>query len=81
MERTDHTGDTSSFNSAKRLFLFIHRPKEFPKEQSAPCDRGMSIQQLSPGDKLSLKGKLFELQKKLTIIDMENKQQPVGAHP
>ena len=41
----------------------------------------MSIQQLSPGDKLSLKGKLFELQKKLTIIDMENKQQPVGAHP
>jgi hypothetical protein len=32
------------------------------------------ISDLSPGDKLSLKGKLFELQKKLNIIDFENKR-------
>lgn len=29
---------------------------------------------LSPCDKLSLKGKIFELQKKLQIIDYRNKQ-------
>lgn len=32
------------------------------------------ISDLSPGDKLSLKGKIFELQKKLQIIDIRNKQ-------
>ena len=31
------------------------------------------LSDLSPGDRLSLKGKLFELQKKLSIIDMEDK--------
>lgn len=31
------------------------------------------ISDLSPGDRMSLKGKLFELQKKLNIIDIENK--------
>jgi hypothetical protein len=30
----------------------------------------MSIAELSPGDKLSLKGKIFELQKKLNLIDV-----------
>lgn len=30
----------------------------------------MSVAQLSPGDKLSLKGKIFELQKKLNILDI-----------
>ena len=30
------------------------------------------ISDLSPGDKLSLKGKLFELQKKLNIIDIQH---------
>ena len=29
---------------------------------------------MSPGDKLSLKGKLFELSKKLSIIDFESKR-------
>eukprot|EP01038_Epipyxis_sp_PR26KG_P004680 gene4680-6574_t len=33
------------------------------------------ISDLSPGDKLSLKGKIFELQKKLKIIDFETKRQ------
>ena len=33
----------------------------------------MSIHDLSPGIKLSLKGKLFELQKKLTLLDLEKK--------
>ena len=33
----------------------------------------MSINDLSPGIKLSLKGKLFELQKKLTLLDLEKK--------
>ena len=32
------------------------------------------LSDLSPGDKLSLKGKIFELQKKLQIIDQRNKQ-------
>mmetsp|Transcript_19359 Transcript_19359/g.32834 ORF Transcript_19359/g.32834 Transcript_19359/m.32834 type:complete len:554 (-) Transcript_19359:743-2404(-) len=32
------------------------------------------ISDLSPGDKLSLKGKIFELQKKLQIIDIRKKQ-------
>jgi hypothetical protein len=32
------------------------------------------ISDLSPGDKLSLKGKIFELQKKLQIIEFRNKQ-------
>lgn len=32
------------------------------------------ISDLSPGDKLSLKGKIFELQKKLNIIDIQNKR-------
>lgn len=32
------------------------------------------ISDLSPGDKLSLKGKIFELQKKLQIIDFETKR-------
>lgn len=32
------------------------------------------ISDLSPGDKLSLKGKIFELQKKLQIIDIRNRQ-------
>lgn len=31
------------------------------------------ISDLSPGDRLSLKGKLFELQKKLNIIDIEHR--------
>jgi hypothetical protein len=31
----------------------------------------MSIAQLSPGDKMSLKGKIFQLQKKLNILDVE----------
>jgi hypothetical protein len=31
------------------------------------------ISDLSPGDRLSLKGKLFELQKKLTILDLEQR--------
>ena len=31
----------------------------------------MFVNQLSPGDKLSLKGKIFELQKKLNILDVE----------
>ncbi len=33
------------------------------------------ISDLSPGDRLSLKGKLFELQKKLNIIDIERKME------
>lgn len=32
------------------------------------------LSDLSPGDKLSLKGKIFELQKTLQIIDIRNKQ-------
>jgi hypothetical protein len=32
------------------------------------------ISDLSPGDKLSLKGKLFELQKKLQIIDFQERR-------
>lgn len=32
------------------------------------------ISDLSPGDKLSLKGKIFELQKRLNIIDIETKR-------
>jgi hypothetical protein len=32
-----------------------------------------TINDLSPGNKLSLKGKLFELQKKLTLLDLEKK--------
>lgn len=32
-----------------------------------------TIRDLSPGNKLSLKGKLFELQKKLTLLDLERK--------
>ena len=32
------------------------------------------LSDLSPGDKLSLKGKIFELQKKLQIIDIRNRQ-------
>jgi hypothetical protein len=32
------------------------------------------ISQLSPGEKLSLKGKLYELRKKLNIIDIEEKR-------
>ncbi len=31
------------------------------------------ISDLSPGDRLSLKGKLFELQRKLNLIDLEHK--------
>lgn len=31
------------------------------------------ISDLSAGDRMSLKGKLFELQKKLTIMDLEQK--------
>lgn len=31
------------------------------------------ISDLSAGDRLSLKGKLFELQKKLTIMDLEQR--------
>jgi sulfur carrier protein ThiS len=31
------------------------------------------LSDLSPGDRLSLKGKLFDLQKKLSIIDLEHK--------
>lgn len=31
----------------------------------------MSVADLSPGDKLSLKGKIFELQKKLNLLDVE----------
>ncbi len=31
------------------------------------------ISDLSPGDRLSLKGKLFELQKKLNLIDIEQR--------
>ncbi len=31
------------------------------------------ISDLSHGDRMSLKGKLFELQKKLSIIDLESK--------
>jgi hypothetical protein len=31
----------------------------------------MSVADLKPGDKLSLKGKIFELQKKLNLIDVE----------
>jgi len=34
----------------------------------------MMISDLSPGDKLSLKGKIFELQKRLNIIDFETKR-------
>jgi len=33
------------------------------------------ISDLSPWDKLSLKGKIFELQKKLSIIDIQTKRQ------
>lgn len=33
----------------------------------------MSINDLSPGNKLSLKGKIFELQKKLSLLDLEKK--------
>ena len=36
----------------------------------------MSISQLSPGDKLSIKGKLFDLQKRLNIMEIEQQQQP-----
>lgn len=32
------------------------------------------ISDLSPGDKLSLKGKIFELQKRLNILDIESKR-------
>ena len=32
-----------------------------------------TINELSPGVKLSLKGKLFELQKKLSLLDLERK--------
>ena len=31
------------------------------------------VRDLSPGDKLSLKGKIFELQKKLNLIDLESR--------
>lgn len=31
----------------------------------------MSVADLKPGDKLSLKGKIFELQKKLNLLDVE----------
>lgn len=34
----------------------------------------LMLSDLSPGDKLSLKGKIFELQKKLQIIDIRNRQ-------
>ncbi len=30
---------------------------------------------MSPGDRMSLKGKLFELSKKLSIIDFESKRE------
>lgn len=33
------------------------------------------ISDLSPWDKLSLKGKIFELQKKLSIIDIQTKRE------
>jgi hypothetical protein len=36
----------------------------------------MSISELSPGDKLSLKGKLFELQRKLSLVELEQAQEP-----
>jgi hypothetical protein len=32
------------------------------------------ISDLSPGDKLSLKGRIFELQKKLSLLDLETRQ-------
>jgi hypothetical protein len=32
------------------------------------------ISDLSPGDKLSLKGRIFELQKKLSLLDLEARQ-------
>jgi hypothetical protein len=31
------------------------------------------VRDLSPGDKLSLKGKIFELQRKLNLIDLETR--------
>lgn len=33
----------------------------------------MAMNDLSPGNKLSLKGKIFELQKKFDILEMEEK--------
>lgn len=36
----------------------------------------MSVADLKPGDKLSLKGKIFELQKKLNLIDVEQQNTP-----
>lgn len=35
-----------------------------------------SVADLKPGDKLSLKGKIFELQKKLNLIDIEQQNTP-----
>jgi hypothetical protein len=40
------------------------------------------ISDMSPGDKLSLKGKLFELQKKLNILDIQSKRKDeFSFHP
>ena len=40
------------------------------------------LSQLSPGDKLSLKGKIFELQKKLNILDVgQQNKEDYSFHP
>ena len=42
----------------------------------------MFVNQLSPGDKMSLKGKIFELQKKLNLLDVEQQNtEEYSFHP
>ena len=42
----------------------------------------MFVNQLSPGDRMSLKGKIFELQKKLNLLDVEQQhQEDFSFHP
>ena len=54
--------------------IFIRLQIHLDTEKSCSALLSTMLSDLSPGDKLSLKGKIFELQKKLQIIDYKNKQ-------